>query len=186
MKLRLLLLMTLLAASCGVADNFVGELTAIDPSDGPYARSAVVGINYPAGAPQVGVDIDSLVAEWGSLAEQVDNLPMLVEMDGESMWVAESDASGVALDVIVNQDVVVLAQLQIVDAAGESDESAAALVLSEFLAALNVGDPTGVFDQLGIADPLFSERSETLEVGELTIYLASNKDTILVGVTGAP
>lgn len=185
---RLLLVVVALAlASCGVAEDLAGELTAIDPSEGPYARATVVGINYPPGAPQVGRDIGAFASDWMSLTERVDKLAPLVEDPEGTMWVAESDVSGIALDVVVDRDVIVLAQLQMIDAAGDGDEAAAAEVLDQFLSFLGVGDSSAALEQLGVvaADPLFAERAEILEIGDVTIYLASNEDTVLVGVTGA-
>jgi len=184
---RLLVLVALLLAGCGVADDIAGELTAIDPSEGPYARATVVGINYPAGAPQVGRDIVTFVSEWTSLTERVDDLAPLVEDSEGAMWVAESDGSGIALDVVVDREIIVLAQLQIIDAAGDGDEVTAAEVIDEFLAFLGVDDSSAALEQLGVisVDPLFAERAEILEIGDVTIYLASNEDTVLVGVTGA-
>lgn len=177
----------LVLAACGGLE----DLTAIDPSEGAYARSTVVGINYPANALPVGAPIGDLVAAWGIYAEAND-LPQLVETsrDGDVVtYVAESTTSGVALDVIATSDLITIAQLQVIDAAGEGDEQAAVDTLREFLAMMGVANADAVLESLTLVstEALFLERAESTAVsGEVTrtVYVASNEDTILLGVTG--
>ena len=174
------------------ACNGLEDLTAIDPSEGAYARPTVVGINYPVEALPVGTPIEDLVIAWDNFAGTTPDVPTLVESsrDGDVvMYVAESEYSGVALDVVATAGVVTIAQLQVIDAAGEGDEQAAADTLREFLSVMGVAEPAVVLDALEIAptDGLFLERvGSTTVIGDSTrtVYIASNEDTILLGVTG--
>lgn len=174
------------------ACNGLEDLTAIDPSEGAYARPTVVGINYPADALPVGSLIEDFVNAWDSFAESTANVPVLAESsrDGDVvMYVAESAYSGVALDVVATAGVVTIVQLQVVDAAGEGDELAAADTLSQFLMVMGVDAPEELLASLGVIpeDALFLERTGSVVVSgdaPLTVFIASNEDTILLGITG--
>lgn len=152
--------------------------TGVDRAvEGPVASAAAVSIGYGPDTAPLGVALDDLVTAWRSGA--VDRFGV-----GEVRVVGEApdDAEAVSLDVVVEDDRVVIAQLTIVNEAGDEDEVTAAELVRVFLDAVGV---SGAWEELGFgpAGGLYVEATRTYR-SDVVVHRASNEDTVLLGAVG--
>ena len=177
------LLALLAITACGGAEDATGDLTAV----GPHATAASTRIVYADDAPPLGIGYEAFRAGWDELARRVEGIAELREVsraDGEVSYVAETESSGIALDLVVEGGLIQVAQLALVDGVGDEDDPHVYAAIEGFLDLVGAGFDA---DRLGVGDldPLFSEREMTAEGVGVTVYLASNEDSILVGAVGA-
>lgn len=175
-----LLVAMLALAACGTAED--PDLTAV----GAHATAASARIVYPESAPPLGVVYETFAAGWADLAETVDGVTELRESsrDGDRItYVADTDASGVALDVVVVDATIEVAQLTLVDAVGDEDEPHLVAAVAGFLDL--IGMTLDAATLLPPDEPLFAEREFATTESTVALYLASNEDSILVGAIGA-
>lgn len=153
--------------------------------DGPVATSAAVSIGYPSDISPFGLEIADLEARWADLAVTPLGAPELVRVgDGEV-----APGSSVALDVAVEGTGVLIAQLTVINEAGDDDEARAADLVAAFVEAITGSDldTEGILSGLGFGDggALFGEAAVVSVSGEYRFLRASNEDTILLGVVGS-
>lgn len=178
--------MTVLSA-CGLATDDLGQETGDLTGPGPHATGAAVRIVYPETSPALGVSYVDLAARWDAAAAEVDGAVPLRLANGTA--VAESDGSGVALDVIITDGEVDVAQLSVTDGAGDEDDAANRAAVEAFIGAVGL-DPATAMAGLGVPPgPVHVDDQDVEAVfeGDGTVILyAANEDTVLVGAIGGP
>jgi len=185
-----LIVLAVTLAACGFASDDLGqeenELTEI----GPHATNSSVRIVYPDMVPPLGLAYDELADRWAELVEPIGGVPVLelqADPDGGPSAVAQDRRSGVAVDVIVADGSVTLAQLSVVDGAGEDDDVGNVAAVRAFLEAVGL-DATDVISRLGVdVDNLHGDDQDVekrYQGTAATVFYAANEDTVLVGVFG--
>ena len=174
------LLVTVLLAACVAPPETQVDRTV----EGPVATAAAVSIGYPDDAASFGLGASVFESRWEQLAVVPLGAPAVTRVGEEAV----ASGSAVAVDVVVEDGEVLIAQLTVVNAAGDDDEGRAASLIEAFVAAVVDGDPFRTVSDLGFGPDggLFIEQAITTVPGRLTFFRASNEDTILVGVVGSP
>ncbi len=190
MKRAPLLVVALLLAACGLVGDDLGqeenELTEV----GPHATNSSARIVYPDVVTPLGRSYEETAASWSQLVANIEGVPTLVlTPEGEEgpTAVAESPLSGVAIDVIAPRGSITLAQLSVIDGAGDEDDAGNVAAVLAFLEALGL-DASAVIDGLGVdLDDLHGDDQDVEKIYQgvnASVFYAANEDTVLVGVFG--
>ncbi len=176
------LVTVIVLSACGGTDDADIDLTAV----GPHATAASTRIVYADDASPLGVGYESFEAGWVAMARSIDGLGELRETgrtEEAVSFVADTASSGIALDLVVEGGVIQVAQLTLVDGVGDEDEPHVYAAIEGFLDLVEVDFGA---ERLGLTEtePLFLEREMTATGAGVTVYLASNEDSILVGAIG--
>ena len=153
---------------------------------GPRATEAAVEINYPVDAPALPARYADLAATWNGLVETDGRIGLLPTDPSEELVVAESDLSGVLLDVARDRDDVSVAQLFIQKGSRDEDSAVVDLAILAFIQAATLED--GPIDStrmaLGIGDNPFVINEGAAVLGGVQLWVASNEDSLLLGAVG--
>lgn len=191
MKRALVLLSLVIAmGACGFADDDLGQEAGDLTAVGPHATNASARIVYPEEVPPLGIEYAEMARRWSVRVEQLEGVPELELVGGEPgspSAVAEDPGSGVAVDVIASDGTVELAQLTVVDGAGDEDDAGNAAAVLAFLEAAGL-DSDAVIAALGVdLDDLHADDQDVEQSYQgpgATVFYAANEDTVLVGVFG--
>lgn len=190
-SLSLLASLAVLVVSCGLASDDLGQETGDLTSVGPHATAASVRIVYPEELPALGTEVSAMMATWNDGIDAIENAPGLVTVGdaeaGNPDIVAVDPRSGIAVDVIAPEGVVVAAQLTIVDGAGDDEDEGNLAALRLFLEAVGL-EPDAVIAAVG-SDPVQLHVDDqdiegVYRTSGATVFYAANEDTVLVGVLG--
>ena len=150
------LLIVVLLGACGGPEP-EPDLSAV----GPHSTASSTRIVYDEKAPPLGISFASFESGWSDLAASVDGAVDLREgeRNGDQItYVAETETSGIALDVVVESGEIQIAQLALVDAVGDEDDPQVLAAVIGFLSLIDAGFDADRFALTG-EEPLFSERS---------------------------
>lgn len=166
-----------------------GERDVDRSAVGPKATAGAVSITYPPDTAPLTLNADDLVAGWnGAFAAELGTDTAVARA---SRIEAGSVTDPISLEAIVDTGAVVVAQLAVVDGAGDDDQARSTEAIQRFLGLLfpsSSTDADAAFVGLGFGESgaLFALSENAFQVGAVTIYRASNEDTILVGAVASP
>ena len=182
MRVRLVVALVVTLAACTPG----GERDVDRSGVGATATAGAVSISYPPDATRLAMTGDELAAGWDRSFVGPYEAPSLVLTDDRA------DAGGatdrISLEAIVVDGGVAVAQLALIDGAGDDDAAETAEILMDFLRLVAGDDAEEVFEGLAFGPDgvLFGLSENEANVGEFRFFRASNEDTILIGVVGAP
>ncbi len=174
---RFVVLAVLLAACVAPPETGVDRTVK-----GPVATAAAVSIGYGPDTAPLGVGLEDLSSAWRIGAVEPFGVAGVRVVGGDAE--ALDPAGAVSLDVVVTDDEVVIAQLTIVNEAGDEDEAVAAELVLVYLEAVGASD---VWAELGFGPDggLYVETARSA-TSAVVVHRASNEDTVLLGAVGAP
>jgi len=181
----LLLVIALVACTPG------GERDVERSEVGPTATAGAVSITYPPAADALQLTADQLIARWSQTLEEELGAPPAVLSDGRIE--AGAGNAPISLEAVVTADAVSVVQLALIDGSGDDDELRSSAAIMAFLGLIlpegsNASDVDAAFGELGFGEngTLFGLAENEYTVGGLTVYRASNEDTILLGAVASP
>ena len=158
----------------------------VDRSEvGATATAGAVSITYPAEPGFLALDPSDLAEQWQERIADPFDAPTVNVTAGRADAGSVNDP--ISLESIVDEGRLVVTQLAVVNGSGEDDEAVSAEIVEAFLGLL-VEDVDSAMAGLGFgADGVLFDLSEDgYEVAGLSLYRASNEDTILIGVVRTP
>lgn len=181
----LLLVMVLAACTPG------GERDVDRSSIGPTATAGAVSINYPSAGKPLPLTADQLISRWNQTLEAELGAPPAVLSDGRIE--AGVGNAPISMEAVVTDGAVSVVQLALIDGTGNDDELRSSAAVLAFLGLVlpegaDAGEVDVAFGELGFGEngTLFDLAEEVYTSGGLTVYRASNEDTILLGAVTSP
>ena len=185
MRQTLALLLVIGLAACTPG----GERDVDRSPVGPKATAGAVSITYPPDSVALAIEPATLVAAWDE--RFANELGAAQAVATNSRIEAGPVTDLISLEAVVASGSVMVAQLALVDGAGDDDQARSASAVRGFLELVLMGnsaDVSAAFVGLGFGEEgsLFALSENETRVGSVTFYRASNEDTILIGAVGSP
>ncbi len=185
MRKTLALLLVIGLAACTPG----GERDVDRSPVGAKATAGAVSITYPPDSVALAIEPVTLVAAWDErFTNELGAAPAVAT---NSRIEAGPVTDPISLEAVVSSGSVMVAQLALVDGAGDDDQARSASAVRSFLELVlmdNSADVSAAFVGLGFGEEgsLFALSENETRVGSVTLYRASNEDTILIGAVGSP
>lgn len=156
---------------------------------GPKATAGAVSITYPPDTAPMTIKSEALVAGWNDAF--VDDLGAAEAVATLSRIEAGSVTDPISLEAVVDSGAAVVVQLAVIDGAGDDDQARSTQAIKRFLELLfpnSPADAEAAFVGLGFGEEgtLFVLSEDEFQLSGISVYRASNEDTILLGAVASP
>lgn len=158
----------------------------VDRSEvGATATAGAVSINYPDAPGFLDLEPSDLAQRWQERVSEPFDAPTVNVTAGRADAGSLNDP--ISLESIIDDGRLAVTQLAVVNGSGDDDEAVAVEIVEAFLGLL-VEDVDSALTGLGFgADGVLFDLSEdAYEIAGISLYRASNEDTILIGAVSTP